>query len=100
MSVSSPLSGSSSKSGLELDAVVVGAGFSGLYMLHRLRELGLSTRVYEAADGVGGTGYGTAILGHVVTRKVITITIHSLKRSKRNGSGRVAILNNRRSCAI
>ena len=55
MSVSSPLSGSSSKSGLELDAVVVGAGFSGLYMLHRLRELGLSTRVYEAADGVGGT---------------------------------------------
>ena len=41
----------------ELDAVVVGAGFSGLYMLHRLRELGLSTRVYEAADGVGGTWY-------------------------------------------
>ncbi len=40
-----------------LDAVVVGAGFSGLYMLHRLRELGLSTRVYEAADGVGGTWY-------------------------------------------
>jgi cation diffusion facilitator CzcD-associated flavoprotein CzcO len=41
----------------ELDAVVVGAGFSGLYMLHRLRELGLSARVYEAADGVGGTWY-------------------------------------------
>jgi len=41
----------------EVDAVVVGAGFSGLYMLHRLRELGLSTRVYEAADGVGGTWY-------------------------------------------
>jgi cation diffusion facilitator CzcD-associated flavoprotein CzcO len=40
-----------------LDAVVVGAGFSGLYMLHRLREQGLSTRVYEAADGVGGTWY-------------------------------------------
>ncbi len=41
----------------EVDAIVVGAGFSGLYMLHRLRELGLSTRVYEAADGVGGTWY-------------------------------------------
>ena len=40
-----------------LDAVVVGAGFSGMYMLHRLRELGLSTRVFEAADGVGGTWY-------------------------------------------
>ena len=39
------------------DAVVVGAGFAGLYMLHRLRGLGLSTRVYEAGDGVGGTWY-------------------------------------------
>ncbi|MEA2229688.1 MAG: hypothetical protein QOF04_3318 [Solirubrobacteraceae bacterium] len=42
----------------EFDAVVIGAGFSGLYMLHRLRnEMGLSTRVYEAAGGVGGTWY-------------------------------------------
>ncbi|HEY2658883.1 MAG TPA: NAD(P)/FAD-dependent oxidoreductase [Caulobacteraceae bacterium] len=39
------------------DAVIVGAGFSGLYMLHRLRGLGLSARVYEAGDGVGGTWY-------------------------------------------
>jgi cyclohexanone monooxygenase len=39
------------------DAVVIGAGFSGLYMLYRLRELGLSTRVYEAGAGVGGTWY-------------------------------------------
>nr|WP_277620299.1 NAD(P)/FAD-dependent oxidoreductase [Mesobacillus campisalis] len=39
------------------DAVVIGAGFSGLYMLYRLREAGFSTRVYEAADGVGGTWY-------------------------------------------
>lgn len=37
------------------DAVIVGAGFSGLYMLHRLRGLGLTARVYEAGDGVGGT---------------------------------------------
>ncbi len=41
----------------DLDAVIVGAGFAGLYMLHRLRELGLSTRVIEAAEGVGGTWY-------------------------------------------
>src|SRR5690349_20031529 len=40
-----------------LDAVVVGAGFGGLYMLYRLRGLGLSVRVYEAGDGVGGTWY-------------------------------------------
>lgn len=41
----------------DFDAVVVGAGFSGLYMLHRLREAGLSVRVYEAGDDVGGTWY-------------------------------------------
>ena len=41
----------------DVDAVVVGAGFSGLYMLHRLRELGFTTRLFEAADGVGGTWY-------------------------------------------
>jgi cation diffusion facilitator CzcD-associated flavoprotein CzcO len=42
----------------EFDAVVIGAGFSGLYMLHRLRnEMGLSVRVYEAGGGVGGTWY-------------------------------------------
>ncbi|WP_135466959.1 flavin-containing monooxygenase [Crenalkalicoccus roseus] len=40
-----------------LDAVIVGAGFAGLYMLHRLRGLGLSARILEAADGVGGTWY-------------------------------------------
>ena len=41
----------------EYDAVVVGAGFAGLYMLHRLRGLGLAVRVYEAGGGVGGTWY-------------------------------------------
>ena len=40
-----------------IDAVVVGAGFAGLYMLHRLRGLGLSARVFETGDGVGGTWY-------------------------------------------
>lgn len=40
-----------------LDAIVVGAGFSGIYMLHRLREAGLSASVYEAGDGVGGVWY-------------------------------------------
>lgn len=41
----------------EFDAVVVGAGFAGLYMLHRLRGMGLSTRVIERGTGVGGTWY-------------------------------------------
>lgn len=39
------------------DAVVVGAGFAGLHMLHRLRQLGLKVRVFEAGTGVGGTWY-------------------------------------------
>ena len=37
------------------DAVVIGAGFAGLYMLYRLRQLGMTARVYESGDGVGGT---------------------------------------------
>ncbi|OBK49683.1 NAD(P)/FAD-dependent oxidoreductase [Mycobacterium sp. 1081908.1] len=37
------------------DTLVIGAGFSGLYMLHRLRQLGLRTRVLEKAENVGGT---------------------------------------------
>ncbi|WP_167097699.1 NAD(P)/FAD-dependent oxidoreductase [Mycobacterium sp. DL592] len=37
------------------DVIVIGAGFSGLYMLHRLRELGLHARVLEKAHNVGGT---------------------------------------------
>lgn len=40
-----------------LDAVVIGAGFSGLYMLYRLREAGFSIRVFEAGEGVGGVWY-------------------------------------------
>ena len=41
----------------EFDAIIVGAGFAGMYMLYRLQKLGLSVQVLEAADGVGGTWY-------------------------------------------
>jgi cyclohexanone monooxygenase len=50
-------SSSKSPSSDTFDVVVVGAGFAGMYMLHRLRGLGLSARVYEQGDGVGGTWY-------------------------------------------
>jgi cyclohexanone monooxygenase len=46
----SPLSNS-------LDAIVVGAGFGGMYMLHKLREQGFTARVFEQGGGVGGTWY-------------------------------------------
>ena len=41
----------------DLDAIVIGAGFSGLYMLHRLHGLGLSAVILEAGSGVGGTWF-------------------------------------------
>jgi cation diffusion facilitator CzcD-associated flavoprotein CzcO len=39
----------------EYDVVVIGAGVSGMYALHHLREMGLSVRVYDGASDVGGT---------------------------------------------
>ncbi|MGY3573715.1 MULTISPECIES: flavin-containing monooxygenase [Bradyrhizobium] len=42
---------------LDDDVIIIGAGLSGMYQLHRLRELGLSARVFEAGTGVGGTWY-------------------------------------------
>src|SRR5436189_3250932 len=42
---------------LDYDVIVIGAGMSGMYQLHRLRGLGLRVRVFEAGDGVGGTWY-------------------------------------------
>lgn len=43
--------------GAHFDIIIVGAGFAGMYMLHRARQAGLSARVYEAGGGVGGTWY-------------------------------------------
>ena len=41
----------------QFDVIVIGAGVSGLYQLYRLRQLGLSVRLYEDGSGVGGTWY-------------------------------------------
>ena len=42
----------------DVDVVVIGAGFAGLYALHKFRDdLNMSVRVFEAGDGVGGTWY-------------------------------------------
>ena len=45
------------RSGLDFDAIIIGAGLSGMYQLYRARELGLSVRVFEAGTEVGGTWY-------------------------------------------
>src|SRR6266404_2062162 len=41
----------------ELDVIVVGAGFAGLYLLDRLRSMGMAVQVFEAGGGLGGVGY-------------------------------------------
>lgn len=53
----SPAQSSPGQTAEACDVVVVGAGFAGMYMLHRLRGLGFSARVYEQGSGVGGTWY-------------------------------------------
>lgn len=40
---------------IQVDALVIGAGFSGVSMLYRLRKLGLNVKIFEAGDGFGGT---------------------------------------------
>jgi len=44
-----------SSSTKDADAIIIGAGISGLYRLVRLRELGMKLRVFEAGSDVGGT---------------------------------------------
>ena len=48
---------SSSSNPEEFDAIVIGAGFGGMYALHTLRQQGLKVRVYDEATGVGGTWF-------------------------------------------
>src|SRR5437588_4820899 len=55
--MSAALPSVSGKASETYDVVVVGAGFAGMYRLHRLREQGFTARVYEQGDGVGGTWY-------------------------------------------
>ena len=52
-----PASPQSNEDIKQYDAIVIGAGVTGLYMLYRLRNLGLSVRVFDEASGVGGTWY-------------------------------------------
>src|SRR5215469_7450740 len=45
------------ETGVDFDAIVIGAGVSGIYSLYRLRELGFKVRVFETGTDVGGTWY-------------------------------------------
>ena len=52
-----PTSTSGRKPVEQFDAIIIGAGVTGLYQLYRLRKMGLSVRCYDDASGVGGTWY-------------------------------------------
>jgi cation diffusion facilitator CzcD-associated flavoprotein CzcO len=52
-----PQAGAEGPSTLDYDAIIIGAGISGMYQLYRLRDLGMRVRVFEAGTGVGGTWY-------------------------------------------
>lgn len=41
----------------DFDVIIVGAGFAGMYLLHRLRKMGLRARAFETGSDVGGTWY-------------------------------------------
>ena len=83
-----------------LDAVVIGAGFSGLYMLYRLREAGFSTQVYEAAEDVGGVWHWNRYPGARCDSESIYYNYFSLKNFIRNGHGPLDILNSQKYFAI
>lgn len=43
--------------GVDYDVVIIGAGFAGMYQLHKLRQMGMSAHIFETGDDVGGTWY-------------------------------------------
>ena len=84
----------------DFDAVVVGAGFAGLYMLYRLRELGLVRRASSRpATASAAPGTGTAIRARAATSRACSIPTPSRRSCSRNGTGASAIRSRRRSCA-
>lgn len=59
------------KDGLDLDVLIVGAGFGGVYLLHRLRdELGYNCKIYEAGNGLGGIWHWNCYPGARVDTEV------------------------------
>ncbi|MGX1049041.1 NAD(P)-binding protein [Bradyrhizobium diazoefficiens] len=84
------------------DAVIIGAGFSGMYMLHSLRDkLDLNVTVFEAGDGVGGTWYWNRYpAARAAIPTATSIATRSTRTCCRSGTGPSAIRSRMRFCAI
>ena len=73
----------SSEPRTDYDAVIVGAGFSGLYLLHRLRAAGFRVHLYDAAGEVGGIWYwncypGARVDSHVPLYELSSVPLYDL----------------------
>src|ERR1700719_1142220 len=72
----------------DFDAIIIGAGVSGLYQLYKLRELGLQARVFEAGTGVGGTWYWNRYPGRASIRRAGLTATPFRRNCWKNGTGR------------
>ena len=79
----------------KFDLVIVGAGFAGMYGLHKFREKGLRVRVFEAGTDVGGLGIGIVTLAQDAMYPVLNILLASQMSLSKSGTGRKSFLHNR-----
>ena len=82
-----------------LDVIVVGAGFAGLYLLDRLRRLGMTVRLFEAGGGLGGVWYWNCYPGARVDSPG-PIYQYSRATCRGNGSSANSIRHGRNSATI
>jgi len=81
------------------DAIIVGAGFAGLYAVHVLRNrMGLDVLAFDAASDVGGTWYWNCYPGARVDIESVHYSYSFDTISSRNGTGRNGSALSRRSC--
>ena len=74
---------------VDFDAIVIGAGVAGLYQLYRLRELGLTVRVFEDGTNVGALGYREPLPGRAVRSWKAGLTATPFRGNCwKNGTGR------------
>lgn len=72
---------------MQLDMLVVGAGFAGIYQLYKAREAGMTVRVLEAGEGVGGTWFWNRYPGARCDVESLDYSTHFAASWKRNGNG-------------
>src|SRR5438132_63910 len=83
----------------QCDAIIIGAGVTGLYQLYYLRQRGLSVRVYEEGGAWAAPGIGIATRARASTLRVTPTAMPSRRPSCRNGTGKNSIPASRRTSA-